>query len=153
MPQEYSAGAVIFHKTGNTIKYLLLRHISEATGKPSYWGFSKGHIESGENSKQTAIREAAEETGLKNLVIIDNFQERIEFFFKRKKEDGNYKTIHKTVIFHLAETKSNQVIIPLDSHEHCGFVWLEYKEAIQQATHKNSKKMLQSANNLLKSAV
>ena len=149
MPQEYSAGAVVFHKTGDTIKYLLLRHISEATGQPSYWGFSKGHIEPGENSQQTALREVEEETGLKNLVLVDNFQEKIEFFFKRKKNNRDYETIHKTVVFHLAESKSNQVIIPSDSHEHCGFAWLEYEEAIARATHNNSKKILERANDRL----
>jgi len=151
MPQEYSAGAVIFHRSGNTIKYLLLKHIAEATSQPGYWGFSKGHIEPGENLKQTTIREVEEETSLKDLLFIDGFQEKVEFFFKRKKHDGQYETIYKEVIFHLVESKSTQVAIPLDSHEHCEFVWLEYDEAMKRATHENSKRILNKANNLLKS--
>ena len=49
-------------------KYILITNIS------GHIGFPKGHIESGENEKQTALREIYEETGV-HTTIIDGFRE------------------------------------------------------------------------------
>jgi len=149
MPQEYSAGAVIFHKSGNTIKYLLLRYISEATGQPGYWGYAKGHIEPGETVKQTVVREIEEETSLKDVIFINDVIGKNEYFFRRKKQNGVVETIHKEVIYYLVESKNDQAAIPHDSHEHCDLVWLPYQKAIQRLTHENSKRILNKANDIL----
>ena len=76
MPREVSAGAIIFRKEGNLNYYLLLHYTS------GHWEFPKGHIEKGENEIETVKREIAEETGLKDIKIIDGFKERIKYFFK-----------------------------------------------------------------------
>lgn len=54
------------------------------------WSLPKGHIESGENSQQTAIREIEEETGIVAEVLAPLGQ--IDFWFMA---DG--RRIHKTV--------------------------------------------------------
>ena len=149
MPQEYSAGAVVFHRAGNTIKYLLLRYISEATGQPSYWGFTKGHIEPGETLKQTAAREIKEETSLVDIVFVNDVIGKNEYFFRRKQDDGRLETVHKEVVYYLAESKSDQVVIPPESHEHCDFAWLEYEEAVERLTHESSKAILSKAKIIL----
>lgn len=56
---EKSCGAVIFYKSRQNTKILLVKN---SNGR--YWSFPKGHIEDGENEHQTAIREIKEETGL-----------------------------------------------------------------------------------------
>lgn len=58
------------------IKYLLLND-------GNIWGFPKGLLEKGEDEKETAIREAKEETGLEDLKFKD-FKERISYFYKKK---------------------------------------------------------------------
>lgn len=60
---EYSAGGVLFRRTGDGPRYLLIRD--------SYnnWGFPKGHLDEGETPKAAARREVAEETGLSDLVL------------------------------------------------------------------------------------
>ncbi|MBU4332208.1 NUDIX domain-containing protein [Patescibacteria group bacterium] len=149
MPQEYSAGAVIFHRAGETIKYLLLRYISEATGEPGYWGFAKGHIEAGEEVKVTVVREVEEETGLRNVVFVGDILSKDEYFFRRKGPAGKTQTVHKEVIYYLVESKTDQAAIPPDSHEHCELVWLSYEKAVERATHENSKMILGKANDIL----
>ena len=66
---EKSCGAVIFYKSRQNTKILLVKN---SNGR--YWSFPKGHIEDGENEHQTAIREIKEETGL-DVVIEKGFRE------------------------------------------------------------------------------
>jgi len=135
MSREYSAGAIIFRKQEGKKLYLLLHYES------GHWEFPKGHIEKGEQETRTVERETEEETGIKNLVFIEGFKEPIKYFFRVKK-----RTIFKTVIFYLAETKTKRIKL---SEEHIGFKWLNYKEAKKQLTFKNAKKIIEKADNLL----
>ena len=141
MPIEKSAGAVIFRKEGNKIYYLLLHYPSNAKAPREYWDFPKGHIEKGENLEETAKREVEEETGLKDIKLIEGFKEWIKYFFKFKE-----KNIFKIVTFFLAETKTKTVKV---SFEHIGFKWLPYEEAIEKLTFKNAKEILKKANEFI----
>ena len=143
MPIEKSAGAVIFRKEGGKTYYLLLHYPSNAKAPREYWDFPKGHIEKGENLEETAKREVEEETGLKDLKLIEGFKEWIKYFFKFKE-----KNIFKIVTFFLAETKTKTVKV---SFEHIGFKWLPYEEAIEKLTFKNAKEILKKANDYLNS--
>jgi len=142
MPIEKSAGAVIFRKEGNKIYYLLLHYPSNAKAPREYWDFPKGHIEKGEKIEETVKREVKEETGLKDIKLIEGFKEWIKYFFKFKG-----KNIFKIVTFFLAETKTKTVKV---SFEHIGFKWLPYEEAIEKLTFKNAKDILKKANDYLK---
>jgi len=141
MPIEKSAGTVIFKKKEEEIKYLLLHYQSGTRRKNHFWDFSKGHIEKEENEITAAKREAQEETGLDNLVFFEGFREKIQYFFKFKEQ-----TISKTVVFFLAKTKTERVIL---SPEHEDFKWLSFKTALKLLTFKNSKDILKKANNYL----
>jgi bis(5'-nucleosidyl)-tetraphosphatase len=135
MPVEKSAGAVIFRKEKDTIKYLLLHY------ELGHWDLAKGHIEKGEDEIATIKREVEEETGLKDIKFIRGFREAIKYYFR---VEG--KTILKFVTFYLAETKTKEIKI---SEEHQGFLWLSYKEALRQLTFKNAKDVLKKANDFL----
>jgi 8-oxo-dGTP pyrophosphatase MutT (NUDIX family) len=139
MPTEHSAGAIIFRKEEGENLYLLLHY------KSGHWEFPKGHIEKGEKEIETAKRETEEETGIKDIVFIKGFEEPIKYFFRAKK-----RTISKTVIFYLAETKIKKIKL---SKEHIGFKWLDYKEAKKQITFKNAQKIIEKADNLLSEKV
>ncbi|GGL26352.1 hypothetical protein GCM10011588_46450 [Nocardia jinanensis] len=54
------------------------------------WSLPKGHIEEGESSEQTAIREVAEETGIQGLVVAELGS--IDYWFVT---EG--RRVHKTV--------------------------------------------------------
>ena len=56
---EKSCGAVVFTRTGGGIRYVIVQSLE------GYYGFPKGHCESGETEKGTALREVLEETGLR----------------------------------------------------------------------------------------
>ena len=135
MQREISAGIIVYRKTNQGLRFLLLYHGGR------YWNFPKGHIEAEEKSLQAAIRETMEEAGLKRADLkIDNaFKAYEKFtFFKNKVK------VFKTVIFYLAETKNRDIKI---SSEHEGFGWFSYKEAINLLQkHKDSAALLKRAN-------
>lgn len=137
MPQESSAGAVIFRAEGGQRLYLLLHY------EAGHWEFVKGKIEKGENELETVVREAREETGISDLKFIEGFREKIEYFFRRAGQ-----AIHKQVVFFLAETKARDVRI---SFEHIGFDWLDYESAMARLTFENAKKVLKKAEAFLSS--
>ncbi len=135
MPQEKSSGAVVFRKEGGGRLYLLLHY------EAKHWDFSKGHIEKNETEEQAARRECEEETGIKDMAIMSGFQERIEYFYKH---EG--KTMHKEVVFLLAETKTKNVTL---SFEHIGSEWLPYEKALGRLTFDNAKLVLKKAESFL----
>lgn len=141
MKTEKSAGLVIF-KRSRGIKFLLLEYArrNDERGEHTYWDFPKGHIEEGEDEKSAALREAEEETGLKDLNIINGFRETIEYFFRA----GDL--IKKHVIFFLAETHSEEIKI---SEEHLNYCWLTYQEAMKKMEFKNAKRILTKAKEFL----
>lgn len=128
---ELSAGAVIV-KDG---KYLLLHY------RAGHWDFAKGHVEKGETPKEAALREIKEETGL-DAVLLDGFEDKFKFFFKR---DG--KLTQKEVILYVAKVQSDQVTI---SHEHIGFAWLPIDEALVKVTFKSGREVLNKAHQWLR---
>ena len=131
---------------------MLLHYPPANEGKRGQWGFAKGHVEQGETEIQTARREIAEETGIKDLKFTPGFKETEKYFFRKNYglEGEARKTapwVFKLVVFFLAETKTKDVKI---SFEHTGFVWLPIAEAIKKTTFKNSKKLLEKADNFIK---
>ena len=132
---EKSSGAVIFRDTSQGIVFLLLHYPS------GHWDFVKGKMEKGENPLDTVIRETKEETGISDLNFVDGFEENIEYDFQFEGE-----LIHKKVVFYLAKTNTEKIII---SHEHLDFVWLDYKSALEKITYQNAKSALSKANQLL----
>lgn len=136
MPVEKSSGAVIFREEQANIYYLILHY------QAGHWDFVKGNIEKGEETKQTIIREAEEEAGIKDLEFIKGFKETMEYFYKLKG-----RTIFKTVVFFLAETRIKEIEL---SHEHTGFTWLTYEDALKRLTFENAKEVLKKANEFLK---
>ena len=136
---EKSAGAVIFRRTENgEIYYLLVKSTS------GHFDFPKGNVERGESEEQTTKREVEEETGLKDIVFIQRFKEKIKYFYRRERNP-----INKVVVYFLAETMSTEVKI---SWEHVGFEWMSYKDAMEKIDFANTKTVLKKANEFLTGA-
>jgi bis(5'-nucleosidyl)-tetraphosphatase len=126
-----SAGVVLFRE-GKKRKYLLLKH--------SYgWDFPKGIMDEGEKSKETALRELKEETGISKVVVLPGFKETVSYMYTWKG-----KRLLKFVVFYLAKTRQKKVKL---SFEHEGFVWLPFEKAVDKATLKfaNARKVLSKA--------
>jgi 8-oxo-dGTP pyrophosphatase MutT (NUDIX family) len=136
LKQEKSAGIIVFRKEGNQLSYLLLHYDS------GHWDFPKGHIEKDEDDIKAAKRELEEETGIKEIKIIEGFREIISYYFK----DKNNNLIHKYVMFFIAETSEKKVKL---SFEHKGFIWLPFKNAHERVTYKNAEELLKKADRFL----
>ena len=64
MVKEKSCGIIVFDDKD---KVLLIKH------NGGHISFPKGHVEEGETSKETAIRETLEETGIEAKIISDDY--------------------------------------------------------------------------------
>ena len=135
MIEETSAGIVLFRKEDSKNLFLLLHYPS------GHWDFVKGKMEKDETTHQTAVRETKEETGITDILFVENFEEWIEYNFQYQGE-----LIHKKVVFFLAETKTKDVEI---SHEHQNFTWMDYNTAMEKTTFDNAKTVLTKAQMLL----
>lgn len=136
MKREFSAGVVVFYLRNKTIEYLLLHYAS------GHWDFPKGHIEKGETKQETAIRELKEEAGM-SAQLCEGFEDSFEYFFKNTK---THELINKTVYFFVGQADTKQVTL---SHEHMGYEWLEYNQALEKITYKNAQELLKKAHKFL----
>jgi 8-oxo-dGTP pyrophosphatase MutT (NUDIX family) len=146
---EVSAGIVVYRRTNEGPKFLLLYHGGR------YWNFPKGHLEllkSGsdnappviETSFRAAVRETCEETGLKesDLKFKRGFKAHERYLFNKDKT-----RVSKTVIFYLAETKERNIKI---SEEHEGFGWFKYKDALRLLnTYRENESVIKRAYNFI----
>jgi bis(5'-nucleosidyl)-tetraphosphatase len=111
-----SAGVVILRRFDDRYRYLLLR-------AGSYWDFSKGMVEPGEDPLAAAIREVEEETTLTDLDF------RWGHAFTETEPYGK----NKIARYYLAESPEGEVFLPvteeLGKPEHDEFRWMEYDAA------------------------
>jgi 8-oxo-dGTP pyrophosphatase MutT (NUDIX family) len=139
MKREISAGIIVYRKTKEGPKFLILYHGHD------YWNFAKGKIESEERSFAAAVRETREETGLtsRDLRIHNNFKVYERFTFKRSGQP-----VFKIVIFYLAETNVEAVKI---SSEHQGYGWFLFREARKiLGRYRDSQRVLNQAYDFLR---
>jgi len=130
---ERSAGVIVFrlHGRAKEPQFLLLDY-----GK--YWEYPKGHVEKGEDDRAAAVRELAEETGIDDIELVEDFEHEITYFFRDKRKG----LVRKTVVFFLGQTKAKDVKV---SHEHVGGEFLPYDKAMERLDFKNSKAALTAA--------
>jgi 8-oxo-dGTP pyrophosphatase MutT (NUDIX family) len=87
------------------------------------WGFPKGHVEGNETDEEAARREIQEETGLRNLELIDDLGGYERF---RIHPDGSYdETEHKTIRLFLFAALPHSQLMPEDPQEEAKWVSLK----------------------------
>ena len=138
MINETSAGIVFFRTVSEKNQFLLLHY------PQGHWDFVKGKIEKNEKVHETARREAKEETAITNFQLMDGFEEYVEYQFRLKNE-----IIYKKVIFFLGKTNTKKIQL---SHEHIGYIWLDYNNTLKKLTFENAKNVLIKANEFLLNA-
>lgn len=164
--KEISAGFIVFRRTPEGVKFLLLYH------GHNYWNFPKGKIESEEKSLEAAFRETKEEAGLakQELRMAKNFKVYQKFSFRRRfdhpgsphmtkeqtmvrrnsPQEEEPQNIFKIVIFYLAETRNPRVRV---SSEHQGYAWFLYPEAMKMmGRYRGSQKMLKQSYDYIRAA-
>ena len=125
---EKSVGAVIYRKSGEQALFLLVQYRSWQ------WDFPKGHVEEGESEEETALREVFEETGIR-IEITEGFTHRMKYSPK-------VGTL-KEVVYFVGATKDKAVKCQESEIE--DFKWLNLKDAIENVSHENSRKLLREA--------
>jgi bis(5'-nucleosidyl)-tetraphosphatase len=139
--KQVVAGFVVYRKTSDGIKFLLLYR------RGNYWNFPKGHFMPGERSIDAALRELEEETGIKKseMRMVPNFRAYERFYFKV----GN-QGIYDTVILFLAETHKAEITIR--PREHSGYGWFLYNDAVNVIGKKygDTRKVLKQATDFLR---
>jgi 8-oxo-dGTP pyrophosphatase MutT (NUDIX family) len=111
-----SAGIVVVRQQEGEWRFLVLRAYRN-------WDFPKGLIESGEKPLAAALRETEEETGLTDL----------DFLWGTESIDTEVYGDRKVASFYLAQTRQEQIVLPVNPElghpEHNEFRWVKYQQA------------------------
>lgn len=153
--RKFSAGVVVFQVKKGKLRFLLLKREKKGTtsGETAKktpkveWILPKGEIEKGEKSQDTILRETKEEAGLSDLEIIDELDK--EEYFYRAPWEGN-KLIFKIVRYFLIKSKDKKEPIPETKEGFTEAKWFTFKKALDKITYKQSKKILEQAESLIK---
>lgn len=137
---ETSAGIIIYRKTSEGLKFLLLYQGGR------YWSFPKGKLD-GESNFRAALREVKEETGIspRELKFFDWFRVKDNFIYTR-----NGEKIYKTVTYYLAQTDRVDIRIKTfkedqNRESHQGYGWFAYEDALRILMHPNLRRNIKRA--------
>lgn len=138
MKLQFSAGGVVFKKTGDQTEILVSQH-SQHHG----WVFPKGligdHVEK-ENKEETALREVKEETGAEGKIT--RALNPVTYWFVM---DG--EKVRKTVYYFLMEFISGD--ITKHDHEMENVEWLPAEKVEERLTYKSDKIVWNEAKKLI----
>jgi 8-oxo-dGTP pyrophosphatase MutT (NUDIX family) len=139
--QETSAGGVIFR----------MHAAPDGTSRPLFllirdsyrnWGFPKGHVEDGEQPEAAALREVAEETGLRD-VSLRGAIDTIDWYFRFRG-----RLIHKVCHFFLMETDQAETS-PQRTEGITACRWAAFEEACEVISYANARNVLKRANEMI----
>jgi ADP-ribose pyrophosphatase YjhB (NUDIX family) len=136
-----SAGGVVFRRFGDEpVRWLLIR---DSYG---HWGLPKGHVEGEETTEEAALRETAEETGLRDLRAHGPVA-TIDWHFRLKG-----RLIHKVCHFFLVESAEGAAVPQLDEGiTDCR--WYSHGEALTRVDYANAREVLRRAGELTQALV
>lgn len=126
---DESFGVIPLSKQGGKWEVFLIQH-----QRGRYWGFPKGHAETGETPQEAAFRELKEET---NLEIVRYLQDEPLLEQYHFMADG--RRVFKQVLYYIAEVQGQ---VQLQEKEIQNGIWLPLHEAIEKVTHPEGKAIL-----------
>jgi 8-oxo-dGTP pyrophosphatase MutT (NUDIX family) len=138
MLREFSAGGIVYKKEGEDILWLIRR----PKGGKGYrgnlgWSFPKGWLDKGETLEQAALREVAEEGGVKAKII--KKLSALKIFFTSSDNQKVKKSITYFVMERLEDLKEG---FGWETEE---IRWVSKDEALELLTYKNEQKLLEQA--------
>ena len=129
--REPTAGGIVFRRNSKT-KEIEILLIQDAKNR---WTIPKGHIEEGESSKQTAAREIGEETGLKDVKIMQ-WLGKINFRYRRVSS----LVLMTTEIFLVKALGDTDDLTPEDWMN--GIKWFSTAEALDKIEYEDIGKLI-----------
>lgn len=133
----------VFKEVDGGLSFLLIKH------KAGHWSFPKGHADPGETIMETARRELFEETGIREIDIIEDktFSERYESVIKKTGE-----TCDKTVTFFVGFVMSKEIATPENFQEEIPEArWVEAENVVNQLTYLEAKEIFRQVYEFLQS--
>lgn len=129
--REPTAGGIVYRRNSKTrqIEILLIQDAKDR------WTIPKGHIEEGETAKETAKREVSEETGLKEMNIL-NWLGKIHFRYRR----ANSLVLMTTEIFLVEARGDTDKLMPEDWMN--GIKWMPVNEALDKIEYDDIGKLI-----------
>ena len=138
--REVSAGGIIFRRTPEGFRFLLIKDIYRN------WGFPKGHLEDEETPAQAALRETREETGLDDLILQGPIRV-IDWHFRFKG-----RPIHKFCHFFLFESPAAEPH-PQEEEGITDARWHPLEDALRTLSYENARGVLRRAGEMTRTLV
>ena len=130
--REPTAGGIIFRRQPGKSGVMEILLIQDSKGR---WTIPKGHIEEGENPRQTAEREIREETGLQNMHVLD-WLGKINFRYRR----GNSLVLMTTEIYLVAAKGDSDGVNPEKWMN--SLAWMPAGEALEKIEYDDIGKLI-----------
>ncbi len=131
MIDEKSAGGVVYRLKENQIEIVLIKDRYER------WTLPKGKLEPGEDSERAALREIAEETGIRGALVSRLHTVRYVY------SDQKRGPVNKTVDYFLVKAVGGD-LVPQPG-EVLAVRWVELSRAIQECEYENTVDVLTRA--------
>lgn len=128
----YDGGVLVYSYMGGKRVFLFLKT------KKGWLDIPKGHLEPKESILGAAVRETKEETGL-SVKPDDFFRHVFSYWVSEKGQKAR-----KTVTAFLAGVPANAKVRV--SREHASYEWLAYEKAMERASFKDTRDLLEDAN-------
>ncbi|MDB5170182.1 MAG: hydrolase [Candidatus Saccharibacteria bacterium] len=127
---ETTSGGIVFRRTDKGELQLLL--IKDAKNR---WTIPKGHVEPGEEPKETAEREIQEETGLKEMKVM-NWLGKVNFRYRR-----SHTLVLMTMHIYLVQGLGNTDELTAEDWMN-GIEWLPANDAIDKIAYEDIGKLI-----------
>ncbi|SRR5579885_1711074 len=134
---EVSAGGIVYRRAPSGLEFVLIRPKGAHT-----WALPKGHVEKNESSRDAAVREVREETGLE-VGAVEPLGDVSYIFSWRDQPGAQLVRIFKRVHFFAMEFAGG------DPSNHDAEIdevgWFPAAEALSRATYKDERNLIEKA--------
>ncbi|ORA85458.1 NUDIX hydrolase [Mycobacterium malmoense] len=138
--REFSAGGLVVHGIDCDQQFGVIIGRDDRRGR-TLWSLPKGHIEIGERPEQTAVREIAEETGIRGDVLAALGS--VEYWFR-----ADDTMVHKTVHHYLLRFREGEPIAAND-HEVTDVAWMPLEALPSRLAHADERRVTKVAADLI----
>ena len=135
--RETSAGGVVVTVEPGRARLALIARFNRAHRLE--WCLPKGHVEAGETLVETAVREVAEETGIRSRPVLT--LGTIDYWFSTPE-----RRIHKRVHHFLLEAVGGHLTVEEDpDHEAVDVAWVRLEDVARRLSFANERRIVDLA--------